>query len=58
MQIPLFIQKESEQSKEEMQIPLSFKTNKPEFDELTSNIFTIIKIIKILKLLYIKKLTV
>ena len=50
MQIPLFIQKESEQSKEEMQIPLSFKTNKPEFDELTSNIFAIIKIIKILKL--------
>ena len=51
MQIPLFIQKESEQSKEEMQIPLSFKTNKPEFDELTSNIFAIIKTIKILKLL-------
>ena len=37
MQIPLFSQKESEQTEEEMQIHYGLK-NKPELDELTSNI--------------------
>ena len=39
MQIPLFSEKESEQTEEEMQIPSWFKINKPEFDKLTSNIY-------------------
>ena len=39
MQIPLFSEKESEQTEEEMQIPSWFKINKPEFDNLTSNIY-------------------
>ena len=36
---PLFSQIKSEQSEEKMQIPLWFKINKPDFDELTSNIY-------------------
>ena len=36
---PLFSQIKSEQSEEKMQIPLCFKINKPDFDELTSNIY-------------------
>ena len=36
---PLFSQIKSEQIEEKLQIPLWFKTNKPEFDELTSNIY-------------------
>ena len=41
MQIPLFSKNESEETKEKkkMQRPLWFKINKPEFDELTSNIY-------------------
>ena len=36
---PLFSQIKSEQTEEKMQIPLWFKINKPEFDELTSYIY-------------------
>ena len=36
---PLFSQIKSEQTEEKMQIPLWFKINKLEFDELTSNIY-------------------
>ena len=36
---PLFSQIKSEQTEEKMQIPLWFKINKPEFDELTSDIY-------------------
>ena len=36
---PLFSQIKSEQTEEKIQIPLWFKINKPEFDELTSNIY-------------------
>ena len=39
MQIPLFSKKESEQTEEKMQIPLWFRINKSEFDELKSNIY-------------------
>ena len=39
MQIPLFSKKESAQTEEKMQIPLWFRINKPEFDELTSYIY-------------------
>ena len=35
---PLFSKKESVQTKEKMQIPLWFRINKSELDELTSNI--------------------
>ena len=34
----VFTQIKPEQTKEKMQIPLCFKINKPEFDELTSDI--------------------
>ena len=39
MQIPLFSKKESEQTEEKMQIPLRFRINKSEFNELTSDIY-------------------
>ena len=39
MQIPLFSKKESEQTEEKMQIPLWFEINKPEFEELRSDIY-------------------
>ena len=36
---PLFSQIKSEQTEEKMQIPLSFNINKPEFDEIKSDIY-------------------
>ena len=40
MQIPLFSENESEQTKEKMQMPLLwFRINKPELDKLTSDIY-------------------
>ena len=36
---PFFSEIKSEQTEEKMQIPLWFKINKPEFDELTSYIY-------------------
>ena len=36
---PLFSQIKSRQTEEKMQIPLWFKISKPEFDELTSDIY-------------------
>ena len=36
---PLFSQIKSEQTEEKMQIPLWFNINKPEFDEITSDIY-------------------
>ena len=36
---PLLSKKESEQTEDEIQIPLWFKINKPELDELTNNIY-------------------
>ena len=36
---PLFSKKESELTEEKMQIPFWFRVNKPEFDELTSDIY-------------------
>ena len=36
---PLFSQIKSRQAEEKMQIPLWFKISKPEFDELTSDIY-------------------
>ena len=36
---PLFYQIKSEQTEEKMQIPLWFRINKSEFDELTSSIY-------------------
>ena len=37
---PLFGQIKSEQTEEKMQIPWWFKIDKPEFEELTSNIYS------------------
>ena len=39
MQIPIFSKNKSEQTEGKMQITLWFKLNKPEFEELTSNIY-------------------